>query len=196
MSKIKKANQLHWTTQQRKVSSLIPYEHNPRFMTEKQAQELRNSIAKFNLVEIPAINTDGTVLAGHMRLKILELDGRADEMIDVRVPSRELTPEEVSEYNIRSNKNTGQWDFDILLNNNTKEFLFDIGFKPFDFGIVEDKEETKSKEKRYSMAYEIIFETEQQLSQFREHVKTIRKSDPEAPSDAIAILNYLTKHLA
>jgi site-specific DNA-methyltransferase (adenine-specific) len=46
------------------------------------------SITKFDLVEIPAVNTDGTIIAGHQRLRLLLELGREREMIDVRVPRR------------------------------------------------------------------------------------------------------------
>jgi len=49
-----------------------------------------------------------------MRLKVLSgIEGR-DYEVDVRVPSRTLTEQEFKEYNIRANKNTGEFDFDIL----------------------------------------------------------------------------------
>lgn len=105
---------LKWTTEKRKIKDLLPADYNPRQMTEAQAKELRKSLEKFDLVEIPAINTDGLILAGHQRLHILGLMGRGDEEIDVRVPNRPLTELEAQEYNLRSNKNTGEWDMDKL----------------------------------------------------------------------------------
>ena len=77
---------LEWKTEQRKISQLIPYEKNPRKLSEKQKADLKKSIEKFNLAEIPAINTDNSILAGHQRLKILKLLGRGNELIDVRIP--------------------------------------------------------------------------------------------------------------
>lgn len=105
---------LHWTTEKRKIKDLLPADYNPRQMTEAQAKELRKSLEKFDLVEIPAVNTDGIILAGHQRLHILGLMGRGDEEIDVRIPNRPLTELEAQEYNLRSNKNTGEWDMDKL----------------------------------------------------------------------------------
>lgn len=120
-------NKLQWTTVQRKVSDLVAYDLNPRSLSEKQAEDLKKSIEKFSLVEIPAINLDGKILAGHQRIKILKLLGRNDEIIDVRIPNRKLTEMEYKEYLLRSNSNTGSWDFDLLQNFDT-ELLLDIGF--------------------------------------------------------------------
>lgn len=118
---------LSWHTEQRKIKDLMPAEYNPRQMTEKQAKDLRKSLDKFDLVEIPAVDTDGTILAGHQRLAMLGQMGRSDEEIDVRVPNRKLTDNEAKEYNLRSNKNTGEWDMDKLFAM-PEELLHEVGF--------------------------------------------------------------------
>ncbi len=112
---------LEWTTVKRKVKDLIPYEYNPRILTEEKKQLLINSIQKFNLAEIPAVNTDNKIIAGHQRIKVLMLLERGDELIDVRIPDRELTEEEFKQYNITSNVPTGFWDTDVL-----EEYFADI----------------------------------------------------------------------
>ena len=118
---------LTWTTQKRKVNDLVPYELNPRKISSSQRQSLKESLEKFGLVEIPAINSDNTIIAGHQRLAILKLIGKGDEEIEVRVPSRKLTDLEFKEYLVRSNKNVGEWDFDILSKFDLN-FLKNIGF--------------------------------------------------------------------
>ena len=123
-----KTNKLVWRTEQRKVSDLIPNPQNPRKMSEKQADELKKSIEKFNLAEIPAINTDNKIVAGHMRVATLQLLGRGDETIDVRVPNRKLTEKEYKEYLLRSNQNRGDWDWDLLANNFDINELIGAGF--------------------------------------------------------------------
>lgn len=107
---------LFWKTEKRKVIDLVPFEMNPRMMSVKQAEDLRKSIEKFNLAEIPAVNTDNRIVAGHQRLMTMKLLGRDQEEIDVRVPNRPLTDEEFQEYNLRSNKNVGEWNWDMLAN--------------------------------------------------------------------------------
>lgn len=126
---------MQWTTQQRKIDELIPYSNNPRTLTEKQAEDLKASLSKFNLAEIPAINQDNTILAGHQRLKILQQLGKGGDTVDVRVPDRMLSEKEVQEYNIRSNRNTGEWDFDILSNEFDIDNLKEWGFQDTDFGF-------------------------------------------------------------
>lgn len=126
---------LVWHTEKRKVKDLQPFEHNPRVLTEKQAKDLEASLARFNLVEIPAINTNNLLVAGHQRIKIMLMRGRGDEEIDVRVPNRPLTDEEYREYLIRSNKNTGEWDFDELANSFDSTKLMEWGFEPGELGM-------------------------------------------------------------
>ena len=96
--------QLTWTTQKRKIKDLLPYEHNPRVLTKEQHTQLKKSLEKFDLAEIPAVDKDtNRIIAGHMRVKILIELGWGEEEIDVRIPNRKLTDEEFKEYNIRSN---------------------------------------------------------------------------------------------
>lgn len=85
---------LSWTTVQRRVDELVPQEVNPRKITDKQMSDLQRSLKKFNLVEVPAIDTNGKILAGHQRIKALQLLGRGEELIDVRIPNRKLTKKE------------------------------------------------------------------------------------------------------
>lgn len=128
-------DKLQWHTEQRKVDDLIPYEQNPRKLTERQLEQLKLSLEKFDLVEIPAIDLDNKIIAGHQRLRVLQLIGRGQGMIDVRVPNRKLTKEEFDEYLLRSNKNTGDWDWDMLANNFNPDFLFEIGFSQEELGM-------------------------------------------------------------
>ena len=137
--------QINWTTVQKKVDDLLPAEYNPRRMTDEQAAQLEKSLNKFGLAEIPAINTDGTILAGHQRMAMLKRMGKGDELIDVRIPNRELTDEEAKEYNLRSNKNTGEWDFDKLLSMN-EELLKDVGFDEAFFDNLLNKDDKNAED--------------------------------------------------
>ena len=128
------AKKLEWTTEKRRVNDLVELEFNPRKITEEKRQKLIESLEKFNLAEIPAINTDNKVVAGNQRLKALQIAGRGEEMIDVRVPNRKLTDKELKEYALISNTHAGEWDFDIL----GVEFAdIDLGFAGLDMKQIE-----------------------------------------------------------
>lgn len=119
---------LIWHTETRFINELDPYPHNPRKMSISQAQQLMKSLDKFNYVELIAIQPNNTIIAGHMRVVALKKLKRDKEKIEVRVPNRMLTNEEMKEYLLRSNKNTGSWDWDVLADSWELELLHDIGF--------------------------------------------------------------------
>ena len=118
---------LKWTTVQKRVDDLVPQDVNPRVITDKQMSDLKKSLQKYNLVEIPAIDLNGRILAGHQRCKALQLIGRGGELIDVRVPNRKLTEKESKSYLIASNALGGDWDFDLVKSFDL-ELLKDVGF--------------------------------------------------------------------
>jgi DNA modification methylase len=105
---------LSWQTEKRRVRDLLPFKHNPRTMSEKQRNDLIRSLKKFNLVEIPVVDTDGKIIAGHQRAAALQLMGRGKELIDVRVPNRPLTKNEYKTYLLTSNRVHGDWQYDEL----------------------------------------------------------------------------------
>ncbi len=131
---------LHWRTEKRKVAEIMPWEGNPRKISDEQAEQLKRSLEKFNLVEIPAIDMDNRLIAGHQRVKILLALGRGNEEIDVRVPNRKLTTEEFEEYNVRSNLTTGEFDWEMLANFD-ESFLSDVGFSSQELDRIFEVEE-------------------------------------------------------
>lgn len=136
---------LEWRTVQRKVNDLIPQENNPRKISDKQMSDLQKNLKKFNLVEIPAIDLNGNILAGHQRIKALQLLGRGEEMIDVRIPNRKLTQDEAERYLIASNALGGDWDFEKLKSFDF-DFLLDIGFEKEDLAFWDKDLEVKEDE--------------------------------------------------
>jgi len=130
---------LQWSTVQKRVNDLIPQEVNPRVITDKQMSDLQRNLKRFNLVEIPAIDKDGHILAGHQRIKALQLLGRGNEIIDVREPNRKLSKQEAEKYLIASNALGGDWDFEKLKSFDL-DMLLDIGFDQIDLAKFWDKE--------------------------------------------------------
>lgn len=154
-------DKLKWITSKRKVKELIPYGYNPRTLTADKKKKLKASLEKFNLAEIPAINTDNTIVAGHQRIVVLMELGRGEETIDVRMPNRSLTEEEFKEYNLRSNISIGDWDVDLIL----QEFNT-LDFDAIGLDIGSDLED--------------MLQEEEQLNQFQDDFKNIT-STPEYP---------------
>lgn len=115
------------------MKDLTPHPKNPRILSTKNHAELLKSFKKFSYAELVAINFDNTILAGHQRIAIMKELGWGDTEIEVRVPNYLLSDKEAEEYLIRSNKNIGEWDFDILANEWELEELVDYGFEESDF---------------------------------------------------------------
>lgn len=127
------ATPLSWTTQQRKVNDLMPLDINPRKISEAKRMKMIESLQRFNLVDIPVVDFDNTLVSGHRRVQALQAIGRGEEMIDVRLPNRKLTNRELKEYNLLANTHFGEWDEDIF-----EEYFGDVdveglGFSADDF---------------------------------------------------------------
>lgn len=114
---------LYWTTEQRRVRDLIPLEFNPRKINAAKQQQLIESYKTFDLVEIPVVNRDNHIIAGERRFEVLWYAGKQDDLIDVRVPNRMLTEEEVKKYCLISNTHSGEWDLVKL-----EEYFADINY--------------------------------------------------------------------
>ena len=119
-------SEITWSYEKRCINDLIENEINPRQISKKNAEDLKKSLGKFGLCEPLVIQSDGKVIGGHQRLKLLVLLGYKE--VDVMVPSRRLNDKEFDELTIRLNKNSGEWDIDILANNWEPEDLLDWGF--------------------------------------------------------------------
>ena len=119
---------LKWHNEKRKVKELTPFLKNPRKITPKRQRKLGESLEKFDLVEVPVINIDNEIVVGHQRIKLKLMQGKGEEMIDIRVPNRLLTQQEVREYNIVSNISAGEWD-DEKLGECDEDLLRRVGFE-------------------------------------------------------------------
>ncbi len=137
---------LKWKTVTRTVSELVPNKANPRTMSQKQIEDLKKSLKKFNLVEIPVIDTANRVLAGHQRLIVLKLLGRENEKIEVRMPNRKLTKKECDQYLLSSNRIHGDWDWDKLAESFDVQLLNASGFDENDLSNIFEDLEVKDDE--------------------------------------------------
>ena len=117
------------------IYKLKPAKYNPRQVSKKQFKDIKKSVEKFGLVDPIIINSNYTIIGGHQRYKICkELNF---EQIDCVV--LDLSLEQERELNIRLNKNSGEFDMDILANEFDVDDLVEWGFKHIDLGINIDK---------------------------------------------------------
>lgn len=138
-SKKKRYDMMKWKIERRKLSELIPHDKNPRILTREQCEQLKKSISKFGLIDKPVITKDGRLIGGHQRVHVMMSSGFTD--CDVWVCEDDLSDKDVEELMLRLNRNTGEWDWDLLANNFEIDDLLDIGFDESD--IIYDDEEIK-----------------------------------------------------
>lgn len=93
------------------------------------------------------------IIGGHQRVRTLKK--MKVKEVDVYIPDRDLTEAEVDELNIRLNKNTGTWDYDLLANEFELSDLIDWGFTSEELlGSIDDdisitsKDETEKEKKK------------------------------------------------
>ena len=128
------------------INKLKPATYNPRQISTKQYKDLKSSVEKFGLVDPIITNKDFTIIGGHQRYKICkELKHKEIDCVVL-----DLSKEEERELNIRLNKNTGDFDMDILANEFDIDELVDWGFKHIDLDINIDKiQEEEEQEQEY-----------------------------------------------
>ena len=150
---------------QRKIADLKPAEYNPRQLTDKQYKQLKKSLKTFGCVEPVVVNSNpmrtDIIIGGHQRCKVWADLGN-DTIPTVEI---ELDEAQEMELNVRLNKNTGEFDFDMLANYFDSETLKDWGFESFEFGeVYDDGKEIDDLSDSIEMQFklEITFENEQQ----------------------------------
>lgn len=120
------------------INELIPSDYNPRHWSKDQIHNLKVSLEKFGLVDPIIANSapdrKNIVIGGHFRLKIAKQLGFIDvPVVYVNIPDVETE----KELNLRLNRNTGEWDFDLLKNFKI-ETLMDVGFDNNDLSKIWD----------------------------------------------------------
>lgn len=110
------------------VDLLKPSEHNPRKWPEDKISALRESIRRFGLVDPIICNSaagrENVVIGGNFRLNVAKELGYKEVPV-VYIKLEDLERER--ELTIRLNKNTGEWDLDLLAAFD-EALLKDIGF--------------------------------------------------------------------
>ena len=110
------------------VSELKASEYNPRKWSKEAETQLQESIKRFGLVDPFIVNSaperKNIVIGGHFRLDMAKkLEIKDVPVVYINIPNIERE----KELNIRLNKNTGEFDWNLLTDFG-EAFLSDIGF--------------------------------------------------------------------
>jgi ParB-like chromosome segregation protein Spo0J len=140
----------------KKPTDLIPADYNPRQISEKDFEQLKTSLKNFDCVEPIIINThegrENIVVGGHQRLKaLIALGYKEVPCVEVDLPL-----EKEMELNIRLNRNTGEFDYDMLANNFEMEDLIEYGFEENQLFINEEQEEREEAEDKYTDFFVLV----------------------------------------
>ena len=118
---------INWELKKFLVKDLKDYAKNPRKLSKNDYEQLSTSVSKFGLIDKPIYLKNGQLIGGHQRKKILQKLGITE--VECWVPDQDLDEREIEELCIRLNKNTGEFDFDILANQFDSLDLLNWGFE-------------------------------------------------------------------
>ena len=181
------------------IRKLIQADYNPRKINYQQLSALKDSIREFGLVDPVIVNVNperkNVIIGGHQRVKA------ARELGLEEVPCVELnlTLEKERELNIRLNKNTGEWDFDVLLDQFEETELLGYGFEPSELALEDEdgfgkgggRGEDGIAKEDIILTFEIIFDTEDQLAKWTSFIHKLDTLYPGAGSIASKIVEFV-----
>lgn len=112
-----------------KISEIIPNDKNPRIWSTQEKEQLKQSIKEFGFTEPIILNghpsRKNSLIGGHFRMVCAkELGMKTVPVVYVSIEDEARE----SELLLRLNKNTGQFDWDILLKEFQVDFLLGTGF--------------------------------------------------------------------
>lgn len=149
--------EITWTPTQMNVADLKELPGNPRKISPESLAKLKDRIANRGFHDVVKVDTEGFILSGNQRKKALTELGMTS--VWALVPSRPLSREERDRVVLESNRNDGEWDFQILKENFDIEAIHDVGFNDKELGIVSFQ--TKPKEPDFTVVVDCATEEEQ-----------------------------------
>lgn len=124
------------------VNELVTPEYNPRKHDDLDKDQLKESIRRFGIVDPVVANSaperKNIIVGGNFRWEVIkELGYKTIPVVYVDIPDLEKE----KELNIRLNKNTGEFDWDLLAQFDVS-LLTDIGFTSGELDTIFDIEDT------------------------------------------------------
>ena len=132
-------------THEMNINDLISAEYNPRKLSPEQAESLEDSLKRFGFLDPVIVNKhperENIIVGGHQRCKVWKAMGNKT----VPCVFVNLTRDQEKELNVRLNKNTGEFDYDLLREHFSMNELSEWGFMDSEldfFNIEKVPEET------------------------------------------------------
>lgn len=127
------------------ISDLRHAEYNPRKITPEDFERIKKSIQEFGFVQPLVANRapgrEGVIVGGNQRFEVAKKIGMMEVpvfWVDIPDLARE------KELNIRLNKNQGDFDNEILVQEFKKEELWSWGFDASELDFFKDEQKSKS----------------------------------------------------
>lgn len=110
------------------LSSVRPWDHNPKQITRERAERLLRLWDELGQFQTIAVGPDFELYDGHQRYSVLKAAGRLELPVDMRQSSRALTTKERKRLVVESHATaTGSFDWDMLANEFDPKELEDFG---------------------------------------------------------------------
>ncbi len=148
------------------IADLKPAAYNPRKWDDNAMTQIKESLTRFGVVDPLILNSapkrKNIVIGGHFRLAALKELGYTEvPVVYVHIPDESKE----KELNLRLNKNTGEFDFELLAEFD-EAFLVDIGFSSEELDDVFITEDTPE-----------IFDLKKELNKLNIKEIEIKKGD-------------------
>ncbi len=140
---------------ERNIADLIRAEYNPRELTDDQEKQLSDSLRRFGVVDPVIVNVHedrkDIIIGGHQRSKVWQKLGNET------IPTVELslTLDQEKELNVRLNKNTGQFDMEMLKDHFETDDLIEWGFTDVELEWQEDVTHLEAEEDDFEVPDEV-----------------------------------------
>ena len=140
---------------ERNIADLIRAEYNPRELTQEQEKQLSDSLRRFGVVDPVIVNVHpdrkDIIIGGHQRSKVWQKLGNET------IPTVELslTLDQEKELNVRLNKNTGQFDMDMLKDHFETDDLIEWGFTDVELDWQDDVTHLEAEEDDFEVPEEV-----------------------------------------
>lgn len=118
------------------IEELVFADYNPRRATADQTDQLEKNIREFGFVDPILVNSNpdrkNIIIGGHFRVRVAKKIGMKEVPV-VYIDIADIEKEK--ELNVRLNKNTGEWDWDLLSSHFDTSDLLAWGFSEGEFGM-------------------------------------------------------------
>ncbi len=152
------------------ISSIKPYENNPRKLSEKAIETVAMSLKEYGFRQPIVVDKDRIIVVGHTRFRASKKLGFKEVPITI---ADNLTPEQINAYRIADNRTSeeSEWDSELL-----KMEIKELDLKDFNLNLLGFNEDQLN---------DILFEEKQGL--------TDEDEVPEAPEEPISKLGDIWK---